>query len=100
MEQVRLAALVAPWLGGKKQLGERLIQRIDTIPHKTYVESFIGMGGVFLRRKWRPRLEVANGLNGEIVNLFRILQQHLPQLMDVMRFGIASRREFERLCEN
>ena len=97
MEQVRPAAPVAPWLGGKKQLASRLIARIEAIPHKTYVEPFVGMGGVFLRRKWRPRLEVANDLNGEIVNLFRILQRHLPQLMDVMRFGVASRREFERL---
>jgi len=55
------------------------------------------MGGVFLRRGFRPRLEVANDLNGEIVNLFRILQRHYPQLMEVMRFQLASRREFERL---
>ena len=45
----------------------------------------------------RPRLEVANDLNGEIINLFRILQRHYPQLMDVMRFQIASRRDFDRL---
>lgn len=97
MEQVRPAAPVAPWLGGKKQLAQRLIARIEAIPHKTYVEPFVGMGGVFLRRKWRPRLEVANDLNGEIVNLFRILQRHRQQLLDVMRFQIAARRDFDRL---
>ncbi len=97
MTHVRPAAPVAPWLGGKKRLHVRIIERIDTIPHQTYVEPFVGMGGVFLRRRWRPRLEVANDLNGEVVNLFRILQRHYPQLMDVMRFQIASRRDFERL---
>ncbi|SNY60926.1 DNA adenine methylase, partial [Pseudooceanicola antarcticus] len=60
-------------------------------------EPFVGMGGVFLRRTWKPKCEVANDLNGEITNLFRILQRHCPQLMDVMRFQITSRREFERL---
>ena len=65
--------------------------------HATYAEPFVGMGGVFLRRKWQPKLEVANDFNGEVTNLFRILQRHYPQLMDVMRFQIASRREFERL---
>ncbi|SNY53417.1 DNA adenine methylase, partial [Pseudooceanicola antarcticus] len=60
-------------------------------------EPFVGMGGVFLRRTWKPKCEVANDLNGEITNLFRILQRHYPQLMDVMRFQITSRREFERL---
>lgn len=97
MEKVRPAAPVAPWLGGKSKLAQTLIDRIERIPHKTYVEPFVGMGGVFLRRGFRPRLEVANDLNGEIVNLFRILQRHHQQLMDVMRWQLASRREFERL---
>jgi DNA adenine methylase len=97
MEQVKIAAPVAPWLGGKKRLYPEIIQRIEAIPHQTYIEPFTGMGGVFLRRRFRPRLEVANDLNGEIVNLFRILQRHYPQLMEVMRFQITSRREFERL---
>jgi DNA adenine methylase len=65
--------------------------------HRTYVEPFVGMGGVFLCRKWRPKAEVANDLNGEITNLFRILQRHYPQFIEVMRFQITSRREFERL---
>lgn len=97
MIQVKSAAPVAPWLGGKKRLHGRIIQRIEAIDHRTYIEPFVGMGGVFLRRRFRPNLEVANDLNGEIINLFRILQRHYPQLMEVMRFQLASRREFERL---
>jgi len=88
---------IAPWLGGKSKLASLLIERIEGVPHKTYVEPFVGMGGVFLRRRMRPKLEVANDRNGEIVNLFRILQRHYPQLMEVLRFQITSRREFERL---
>jgi len=97
MKRVHPAAPVAPWQGGKKKLSRVLIDRIEAIPHKTYVEPFVGMGGVFLRRGFRPRLEVANDRNGEIINLFRILQRHHAQLMQVMRFQLASRREFERL---
>lgn len=97
MTKVAAAAPVAPWLGGKKALASKIIERIDAIPHKTYVEPFVGMGGVFLRRTWRPQCEVANDLNGEIVNLFRILQRHLPQFLEVMRFQVTSRAEFERL---
>lgn len=91
------AAPVAPWLGGKKHLSRTIIQRIERIPHRSYIEPFVGMGGVFLRRPFRPRLEVVNDLNGEIINLFRILQRHYPQLIEVLKFQIASRREFERL---
>lgn len=97
MTKVSAAAPVAAWLGGKKALHQTIIEVIDTIPHQTYVEPFVGMGGVFLRRQWKPRLEVMNDLNGEITNLFRILQRHYPQFLEVMRFQIASRREFERL---
>lgn len=97
MKQVKPASPVAPWLGGKKRLNGRIIQRIEAIGHRTYIEPFVGMGGVFLRRRFRPNLEVANDLNGEIINLFRILQRHYPQLMEIMRFQLASRREFERL---
>jgi DNA adenine methylase len=97
MTKVSPAAPVAPWLGGKKILHRKIIERIEAISHATYVEPFIGMGGVFLRRSWRPKAEVANDLNGEITNLFRILQRHYPQLLEVMRFQITSRREFERL---
>ncbi|MEP5730804.1 MAG: DNA adenine methylase [Sulfitobacter sp.] len=97
MNKVAPAAPIAPWLGGKKALHKAIIQRIDAIDHKTYIEPFVGMGGVFLRRTWRPQCEVANDLNGEITNLFRILQRHYPQFMEVMRFQITSRREFERL---
>lgn len=97
MEKVALAAPVAPWLGGKKALHQEIIARIDRIEHSTYVEPFVGMGGVFLRRGWRPKCEVANDMNGEITNLFRILQRHYPQLMEIMRFQITSRREFDRL---
>ncbi|MFQ6777642.1 DNA adenine methylase, partial [Cereibacter sphaeroides] len=97
MKQVPPAAPVAPWLGGKKRLHPLILERIEAIPHRAYVEPFVGMGGIFLRRRFRPRLEVMNDRNGEIINLFRILQRHYPQLLDIMRFQICSRREFDRL---
>lgn len=70
---------------------------ISAIPHVTYAEPFVGMGGVFFRRTAAPKSEVINDRNGEVVNLFRILQRHYPQFMDTLKFQITSRREFERL---
>ncbi|SEH22517.1 DNA adenine methylase [Rhizobium sp. NFR12] len=87
----------APYIGGKRLLSKQIIQRINQIPHSAYVEPFVGMGGVFLRRNQQPRLEVINDINGEVANLFRILQRHYPQFMETLRFQISSRREFERL---
>lgn len=42
-------------------------------------------------------MEAINDINGEVMNFFRILQRHYPQLMDTLRFQITSRREFDRL---
>ncbi|CAN7319226.1 DNA adenine methylase [Pararhizobium sp. LjRoot235] len=87
----------AAWIGGKRQLAARLVGMINATPHVTYAEPFVGMGGVFFRRTKAPRSEVINDRNGEVVNLFRILQRHYPQFMDTLKFQITSRREFDRL---
>lgn len=87
----------AAWIGGKRSLAPRLVKMIAEIPHQLYAEPFVGMGGVFFRRRSAPRAEVINDRNGEVVNLFRILQRHYPQFMDTLKFQITSRREFERL---
>lgn len=56
------------------------------------------MGGVFFRRQLVPRHEVINDRSGDVATLFRILQRHYPQFMEVMKFQLTSRREFERLA--
>lgn len=87
----------AAYIGGKKLLSARLVALIETIPHGLYAEAFVGMGGVFLRRKQQPRAEVINDFNGEVATLFRILQRHYTAFMDMLRYQVTSRREFERL---
>lgn len=87
----------AAWIGGKRTLAPRLVKMIAEIPHQLYAEPFVGMGGVFFRRRSVPRAEVINDRNGDVVNLFRILQRHYPQFMDTLKFQVTSRREFERL---
>ena len=88
---------VAAYIGGKRRLAERLVKAIAEVPHVLYAEPFVGMGGVFFRRRSRPRSEVINDRNGEFANLFRILQRHYPQFMDTLRFQLTGRREFDRL---
>lgn len=97
LEPVKPTRPVAPWLGGKRALAGRLAQRIAAVPHDRYVEPFVGMGGVFFRRPQRPGLEVINDINRDVVNLFRLLQRHYQQLLDVLKWQTYSRSEFERL---
>lgn len=97
MQPVLPTSTPAPYIGGKRRLARRLADMIGAIEHRTYAEVFVGMGGVFLKRRMQPRAEVINDYSGDVANLFRILQRHYPQFMDTLRFQLAGRREFERL---
>ena len=91
---------VAPWLGGKRNLAKRICALIDAdTTHQTYAEPFVGMGGIFLRRTSRPRAEVINDAGRDVANLFRILQRHYPQFLEVLRFQLTTRAEFNRLVD-
>ena len=90
---------IAPWIGGKFHLADTIIPIINAIPHTTYIEPFVGMGGIFLRRDQRPKAEVINDLSGELINLFRILQRHYPQFLDMLKYQVSSRKEFGRLSQ-
>lgn len=92
-------APVAPWLGGKRNLAKRVCAILDSAPCTTYAEPFVGMGGIFLRRTSRPRAEVINDAGKDIANLFRILQRHYPQFLEILRFQLTVRAEFERLVK-
>ncbi|CAM5577998.1 hypothetical protein MAUB1S_09728 [Mycolicibacterium aubagnense] len=96
-ETVRPVAPPAGYIGGKKQLAQRLASVIEQVPHSGYAEVFVGMGGVFFRRRLVPRMEVINDRSGDVATLFRILQRHYPQFMETLKFQVTSRREFERL---
>lgn len=86
----------AAYLGGKRNLAKRLCAVIDAHQHRTYVEPFVGMGGIFLRRSSRPSAEIINDLSGDVANLFRVVRRHYEPFVDELRFLPASRDEFER----
>ncbi len=64
---------IAPYVGGKRVLAGHLVGLIEKVPHVTYVEPFVGMGGVLFRRRHRAKLEVVNDLSGDVAKsaLFR-----------------------------
>jgi DNA adenine methylase len=89
----------APWIGGKRNLAARLVEIIEAIPHRCYAEPFVGMGGVFFRRSTRPKAEVINDFNRDVANFFRILQVHFVPFVEMMRYQLTTRAEFERLSQ-
>lgn len=87
----------APWIGGKRHLAKRICEVLAQTPHDAYAEPFVGMGGVFLRRAVRPRVEVINDVSGDVVTLFRVLQRHPDALLRELQWRPAMRAEFDRL---
>lgn len=88
---------VAAYIGGKKNLSKRLVERINCTPHETYAEAFVGMGGVFLRRDRRPKSEVINDYSEDVATFFRVLQHHYVPFLEMIKWQVASRAGFERL---
>jgi DNA adenine methylase len=96
-DQPRRARPLAPYVGGKRNLAARVIERIARIPHELYAEPFIGMGGVFLRRARPAKCEVINDASRDVANFFRILQRHYVAFLDMLRWQLTTRADFERL---
>ena len=97
LEAVEPTRPVAPYVGGKRNLARRLDEMIAGVPHRIYAEVFCGMCGVFLRRKWRPKVEVINDISTDIATLFRLLQRHPQSFLDELKWRLSSRAEFNRL---
>lgn len=89
----------APYIGGKRNLADRIIQRLGRIPHSLYAEVFVGMAGVFLRRPFRAPGEVINDLSRDVATTMRVLQRHYVPFMDMLKWQLTSRAEFDRLIK-
>ncbi|MPT48065.1 MAG: DNA adenine methylase [Sphingobium sp.] len=98
LEPVPPVRPVAPWIGGKRILSKHLVSRINAVDHQTYAEVCVGMGGVFLRRTMRPKCEVINDISEDVSTFFRVVQHHYLPFVDMIRWQISSRANFEKLA--
>ena len=82
------------------QRSEELSQSVcSAFPqHRVYVEPF-GGGGSVLMRKARSYAEVYNDLDGEIVNLFRIIRDDGEKLIELIELTPFSRVDFQESYE-
>ncbi len=70
---------IAPWFGGKRTLAPRIVEEIGD--HKAYWEPFCGSLAVLLAKP-QSREETVNDLNGDLVNLARVIASSIdaPEL--------------------
>jgi DNA adenine methylase len=86
---------IIPWMGGKRRLADKLLPLYP--PHECYVELFAGGAALFFMKPGRAKCEVLNDINGELVNLYRVVQHHLEEFVRQFKWAISSRQVFEWL---
>lgn len=93
-----ISSPVIRYHGGKFRLAPWVLHHFP--PHTCYVESFGGAAGVLMQKE-RSYAEVYNDLDGDIVNLFRVLQaeQSRNALTELLVLTPYSREEFELAWE-
>lgn len=79
------------WPGGKSRHLTRILPYVPTGPGSGFVEAFAG-GCAVLLAKQKSTLEVVNDINGDLVNLYRVVANHPEELARVVStFPPASR---------
>ena len=89
-----MASPIIPWLGGKRRLADLLIPRFPK--HTCYVEVFAGGAALYFLRP-QAEVEVINDINGDLVNLYRVVKHHLEAFVHEFKWALSSRTMFKWL---
>lgn len=84
---------IIPWIGGKRRLADRIFSYFPA--HTCYVEPFAGAAALFFLRPNPANVEVLNDINGELVNLYRVVQHHLEEFVRQFKWALSSRQVFK-----
>lgn len=84
-----------PWMGGKRRLAKHLLPLFPE--HTCYVEPFAGGAALFFLRPQPAKVEVLNDINGQLINLYRVVQHHFDEFVRQFEWTLTSREVFARL---
>jgi len=83
---------IIPWIGGKRRLAPRILGLFPQ--HECYVEAFSGAAAIFFE-KAPSEVEVINDINGELINLYRVVKHHLEEFVRQFKWALSSRQVYE-----
>ncbi|WP_251861030.1 DNA adenine methylase [Clostridium sp. Marseille-Q2269] len=79
-------------MGGKSKLRKTIIKMIPE--HTCYVELFFGAGWVYFGKE-PSKVEVINDIDKELINLFRMIKYHSPEIERLLQYEFSGRDIFE-----
>lgn len=85
---------IIPWIGGKRRLADRIFPFFPK--RQCYCEPFAGGAALFFLRS-PAEVEVLNDINGDLINLYRVVQNHLEEFVRQFKWALSSRQVFEWL---
>jgi DNA adenine methylase len=83
---------IIPWIGGKRRLARVILPLFSN--HLCYVEPFCGAAALFFLKQ-PADTEVLNDINGELVNLYRVVKNHVEEFVRQFKWALTSRQVFE-----
>ncbi|ECD9274890.1 DNA adenine methylase [Salmonella enterica subsp. salamae] len=85
---------IVPWIGGKRRLAKYILPLFPA--HTCYVEPFCGAAALYFL-KTPSKIEVINDINGELVNLYRVVKHHLEEFVRQFKWALVSRQIYKWL---
>jgi len=85
---------IIPWIGGKRRLASQILPLFPA--HQCYVEPFCGAAALWFMKE-PSQVEVLNDINGELVNLYRVIKHHLEEFVRQFKWSLTSRQIFKWL---
>lgn len=79
-------------VGGKSKLRNTIIEMIPN--HTCYVELFFGAGWVYFGKE-ESKVEIINDIDSELVNLFKTIKYHSPEIERLLQYEFSGRDIFE-----
>ena len=79
-------------VGGKSKLRKTILGMIPK--HTCYIELFFGAGWVYFGKE-TSKIEVVNDIDKELINLFRTIKYHAPEIDRLLEYEFSGRDIFE-----
>jgi DNA adenine methylase len=79
-------------MGGKSKLRKTIIEMIPE--HICYAEVFFGAGWVYFGKE-PSKVEVINDIDRELINLFKMIKYHAPEIERMLEYEFSGRDIFE-----
>lgn len=86
-----MSTSILKYPGGKWRIADWVISHFPA--HRVYVEPFFGSGGVFFNKE-PSYIETINDINGDIVNLFKVIRERPSALAAALELTPYSRAEY------